>query len=242
MGAATGERTRRSAHRTPGPSRRQRSNDQDGAPPPRPAGAPRRPRSSISRTGRVGPALRQLVLVEAATAVAMVGAALGGAWMIPAGVIACLLILLALVRRRGRAVQDWLSTVSSLRHRRRAAEAPSSETEPQLAPVTENVPGFAPYIYVDGARRTVGMIGDGTFLTAVVRVEASGESLRQAMGARSLPCPSWATPSRWTTSCWSPRSSCSRCDPLRRRICRSGRWPGCPTVLSRTGPGRPRCG
>ncbi|MFJ8747755.1 type VII secretion protein EccE [Streptomyces sp. NPDC102441] len=188
MAAATGERTRRSTRQTPGPSRRQRSNGPDGPAPRQSAGTPAATTlHSISRTGRVGPALRQMVLVEAALAVAVVGAALGGAWMIPAGVIAALLILLAVVRRRGRAVQDWLSTVSSLRRRRRTAVASPAETEPQLAPVTENVPGFAPYIYVDGSRRTVGMIGDGTFLTAVVRVEASGESLRQAMGARSLP-------------------------------------------------------
>jgi type VII secretion protein EccE len=131
--------------------------------------------------------MRQMVLVEAALAVAAVGAVLGGPWLIPAGVIACLLVLLAVVRRRGRAAQDWLATVSSFRRRRRTAAAPPAETEPQLAPVAENVPGFAPYIYVDGARRTVGMVGDGTFLTAVVRVEASGESLRQALGARALP-------------------------------------------------------
>lgn len=47
-----------------------------------------------------------------------------------------------------------------------------------LAPVAENVPGFGPQVYVDRTHRTVGMLGDGTFLTAVVRVEASGESLR----------------------------------------------------------------
>ncbi|MFE3518062.1 type VII secretion protein EccE [Streptomyces sp. NPDC059166] len=188
MGAATGERTRRSARRTPGPSRRQRSNAPAALPPHPSSDAPAATTlRSISRSGRVGPALRQMVLVEAALAVAAVGAVLGGVWMIPAGVIACLLVLLAVVRRRGRAVQDWLSTVLSLRHRRRTTTAAPAESEPQLAPVAEGVPGFAPYIYVDGARRTVGMVGDGTFLTAVVRVEASGETLRPAMGARSLP-------------------------------------------------------
>ncbi|MEK8145062.1 type VII secretion protein EccE [Streptomyces sp. M10(2022)] len=128
-----------------------------------------------------------MVLVEAALAVAAVGAALGGPWLIPAVAVACLLAVLAVVRRRGRAVQDWLSTALSLRDRRRTAVAGAVDAEPQLAPVAESVPGFAPYIYVDRDRRTVGMLGDGTFLTAVVRVEASGESLRQARGARSLP-------------------------------------------------------
>ncbi|WP_406408843.1 type VII secretion protein EccE [Streptomyces halstedii] len=188
MGAATRERTRRSARRTPGSSRRQRSNEPAAAPPVPAVGAP--PATTlrpVSRTGRGGPALRQLVLVEAALAVVVVGLALGGPWLVPAAVIACLLVLVAVVRRRGQAVPDWLSTALSLRHRRRTTSASPVETEPQLAPVTESVPGFGPYIYVDRDRRTVGMLGDGTFLTAVVRVEASGESLRRALGARALP-------------------------------------------------------
>ncbi|MER6104402.1 type VII secretion protein EccE [Streptomyces sp. NPDC001832] len=188
MGPATRERTRRSTHRSPESSRRQRSNGSADAASRPSANAPAATTlRSISRIGRVGPALRQMVLVEAALAVALVGAALGGLWLVPGVAVACLLILLAVVRRRGRAVQDWLSTLLFLRDRRRTAAAPPADTEPQLAPVAENVPGFAPYIYVDRDRRTVGMLGDGTFLTAVVRVEASGESLRQALGARALP-------------------------------------------------------
>lgn len=188
MGAATRERTGRSTHRASSPSRRQHGNEPAGAAPAPSVNAPAattlRP---ISRTGRLGPLLRQMVLVEAALAVAAVGAALGGPWLVPAVAVACLLVLLAVVRRRGRAVQDWLSTTLSLRDRRRTAVASAADAEPQLAPVAESVPGFAPYIYVDRDRRTVGMLGDGTFLTAVVRVEAGGESLRQALGARALP-------------------------------------------------------
>ncbi|WP_326700161.1 type VII secretion protein EccE [Streptomyces sp. NBC_01754] len=188
MGAATRERTRRSTRRTPGPSRRQRSNGPAAAPPRQGVNAPAATTlRSISRTGRVGPTLRRLVLVEAALALVAVGAVLGGPWLVPAAVVAFLLVLVSLVRRRGQAVQDWLSTALSLRRRRRTTIASPVETEPQLAPVTESVPGFAPHIYVDRDRRTVGMLGDGTFLTAVVRVEASGESLRRAMGARALP-------------------------------------------------------
>ncbi|NEE39183.1 type VII secretion protein EccE, partial [Streptomyces sp. SID7982] len=113
---------------------------------------------------------------------------MGGAWLIPSLVLLCLLVALAVVRRRGRALQDWASSALGLRARRRAAAAPASaDAEPMLAPVAENVPGFAPHVYVDRNHRTVGMLGDGTFLTAVVRVEASGESLRPAFGARSLP-------------------------------------------------------
>ncbi|RPK78344.1 MULTISPECIES: type VII secretion protein EccE [unclassified Streptomyces] len=188
MGAATRERTGRSTHRASVPSRRQRGNEPTAATPAPPVGAPAKTTlRSVSRTGSPAGLLRRMVLVEAALAVAAVGFALGGPWPVPTVSVACLLVLLAVVRRRGRAVQDWLSTALALRDRRRTATASDADAEPQLAPVAESVPGFAPYIYVDRDRRTVGMVGDGTFLTAVVRVEASGESLRQARGARALP-------------------------------------------------------
>ncbi|MET8879764.1 type VII secretion protein EccE [Streptomyces rubiginosohelvolus] len=196
MGSATRERTGRAGRRTAGTSRRQRSNQSPApaADPSSPSTAPGQtaPASttlrSISRTDRVRPVLRQLVIVEAGLVIAAVGAALGGAWLIPSLVLLCLLVALAVVRRRGRALQDWASSALGLRARRRAAAAPASaDAEPMLAPVAENVPGFAPHVYVDRNHRTVGMLGDGTFLTAVVRVEASGESLRPAFGARSLP-------------------------------------------------------
>ncbi|WP_069756837.1 type VII secretion protein EccE [Streptomyces sp. EN16] len=193
MGAATRERTGRAGRRTSGTSRRQRSNESPSTPPAQPSGTPGQnaPAAttlrSISRTDRVRPVLRQLVIVEVGLVIAVVGAALGGAWLIPSLVVLCLLVALAVVRRRGHALQDWTSSALGLRARRRAAATPPSDAEPMLAPVAENVPGFGPQVYVDRTHRTVGMLGDGTFLTAVVRVEASGESLRPAFGARSLP-------------------------------------------------------
>ncbi|MFZ4267642.1 type VII secretion protein EccE [Streptomyces arboris] len=187
MGAATRERTGRSGRRASGPSRRQRSNEPAATTPATTSNAPAATTlRATARTGRVRPLRRQLVIIEAALAVAVVGAALGGAWMVPAGVLVVLLVLLAVVRRRGRALQDWVSGALMLKARRRAA-APGADAEPMLAPVAENVPGFGPHIYVDRDHRTVGMLGDGTFLTAAVRVEASGEALRPAFGARSLP-------------------------------------------------------
>ncbi|MEW1611215.1 MULTISPECIES: type VII secretion protein EccE [unclassified Streptomyces] len=193
MGAATRERTGRPGRRTPGPSRRQRSNEPAATAPASASnaaatGAPAATTlRATTRTGRTRPLQRRLVIIEAALAVAAVGAALGGAWLVPAGVLVVLLVLLAVVRRRGRALQDWLSGALTLKARRRAATAPGGDAEPMLAPVAENVPGFGPHIYVDRDHRTVGMLGDGTFLTAAVRVEASGEALRPAFGARSLP-------------------------------------------------------
>ncbi|MFV2118047.1 type VII secretion protein EccE, partial [Streptomyces sp. Act-28] len=59
--------------------------------------------------------LRQLVLVELALALAAVGFALRGLWLIPALSVAVVLVLLAVVRRRGQAVQDWSSTALALR-------------------------------------------------------------------------------------------------------------------------------
>ncbi|MFF8293691.1 type VII secretion protein EccE [Streptomyces sp. NPDC016309] len=186
MGTATRARNGRTSRRAPDSSRRQRSNARS-TPPTQgpPATTTLRP---LSRTGRLGPLqLRQLVLVEAALALAAVGFALGGLWVVPTCAVACLMVLFAVIRRRGRALQDWLSTALSLRARRRGAAAPAADTDPSLAGVTESVPGFRPYPYVDRRRRTVGMLGDGTFLTGVVRIEASGSALRPASGARALP-------------------------------------------------------
>lgn len=186
MGTATRARNGRTSERAPETSRRQRSN---ARPTPTVSGVPAattlRP---LSRTGRMGPfQLRQLVLVEAALALAATGVALGGLWLIPTCSVACVLLLLAVIRRRGQALQDWLSTALALRARKRNATAPAADADPSLAGVAESVPGFRPFPYVDKNRRTVGMLGDGTFLTAVIRVEAKGSALRPASGARALP-------------------------------------------------------
>ncbi|MFC9647606.1 type VII secretion protein EccE [Streptomyces sp. NPDC056937] len=190
MGTATRERNGRTTGQPPDQSRsnsrRQRSNARPVTPPSAvPAATTPRP---LSRTSRVGPfQLRQLVLVEAALALALIGGALGGLWLVPTLVIAAVLVLVAVIRRRGHAVQDWVSTALALHSRRRAAEPCAWEVDPSLVPVVESVPGFRPFTYVDRDRRTVGMLGDGSFLTAVVRVEASSDALRPVFGARSLP-------------------------------------------------------
>ncbi|MDQ0940351.1 type VII secretion protein EccE [Streptomyces sp. V1I1] len=181
MGTATRARTGRTSGRSPAPSRGQRSN----APTAPPAKTTLRP---LSRTSRFGPfQLRQLVLVEGALALALVGVALGDLWLVPTLSVAGALVVLAFIRRRGHAIQDWLSTAMALRSRRRNAMPATPDTDPSLGPVAEGMPGFRPFTYVDRNRRTVGMLGDGTFLTAVVRVEASGAALRPAFGARALP-------------------------------------------------------
>ncbi|MCT4354068.1 type VII secretion protein EccE [Streptomyces sp. Je 1-79] len=190
MGTATRARNGRTTGRTTGTSRRQRSNGgAETRTAPAPGGVPAtttlRP---LSRTGRVGPfQLRQLVLVESALALVAVGLAMGGLWLVPTCVAAGLLVVLAAIRRRGQAMQDWLGTALALRARRSNTAPAAPESDPALAPVTESVPGFRASPYVDRNHRTIGMLGDGTFLTAVLRVEASGSALRPVFGARAFP-------------------------------------------------------
>ncbi|MFF9504043.1 type VII secretion protein EccE [Streptomyces sp. NPDC014656] len=195
MGTATRARDgRRTSGRAPQSSRRQRSNGPGEAPggPAAPEAAQAVPATTtlrpLSRTGRVGPVhLRQLVLVEAALALVAVGFVMGGLWLVPTCVAAGVLVLLAVIRRRGQAVQDWMGTALALRSRRRDTAPASPDADPSLAPVTESVRGFGARPYVDRNHRTVGMLSDGSFLTAVLRVEASGSALRPVFGARAFP-------------------------------------------------------
>ncbi|MFI9027286.1 type VII secretion protein EccE [Streptomyces sp. NPDC053560] len=141
-----------------------------------------------SRANRMGPIqLQQLVLLEAALAIVLVAAAVDLLLLVPAMVVAVALVLLAVLRRRGLSVRDWLATVLALRARRSAARPLDHRVDPSLAPLVEAVPGLRTHGFLDRNRRTVGMVGDGTFLTALVRVEAKGTSLRPAGGARALP-------------------------------------------------------
>jgi type VII secretion protein EccE len=143
------------------------------------------------RPGRLGGVwLHQVVLVELAAAVVLVGWAVSKKMLVPAGAVAVLLVLVAVVRRRGRPVVEWLRTIMSLRRRQRAVLDPRvmADVEPSLGPVVECEPALRTYSYADRKQdRGVGMVGDGTFLTAVVRVQARDEPLRPARTARPLP-------------------------------------------------------
>lgn len=133
--------------------------------------------------------LQQLVLIEVAAALLLVAWVIEPLLLVPAGVLATLLVLLAVVRRHRRSMPEWLSTFLALRARtRRAASHVQPEgTEPGLAPVVECDPALRTYAYSDRDRRPVGMIGDGTFLTAVVRVESDATALRPERSVRPLP-------------------------------------------------------
>lgn len=160
------------------------------------SGAPARPRTPAStvlrtesRTTRVGPfQLQQLVLIELALVVLVVAAAIDELMLVPAGVVAAVLLLFALMRRHQRSIRDWLSTLLELRARKRMSALPLTERlDPSLGPAVECAPGLRTYAFLDRDRRTIGMLGDGSFLTAVVRVEAGVSALRPAFGARALP-------------------------------------------------------
>jgi type VII secretion protein EccE len=73
------------------------------------------------------------------------------------------------------------------RQRRAAGLRVPPGTEPGLAPAVECDPSLRTYSYGGGDRRPVGLIGDGTFLTAVVQVEADVTALRAERSRRPLP-------------------------------------------------------
>ncbi|MDF3302663.1 type VII secretion protein EccE [Streptomyces sp. K1PA1] len=130
-----------------------------------------------------------MVLVELAAALALCGWAGGLFVRIPAFTVAVLLVALAFVRRRGRSLPEWLGTVLALRaRRRRAAGTPVPPgTESGFAPAVECDPSLRTCSFGGHDRRPVGMVGDGTFVTAVVQVEADVTALRAERGRRPLP-------------------------------------------------------
>lgn len=140
--------------------------------------------------GRIGGVrLHQVVLLEIAGALMLIGWVTNRVLLVPMGVVAAVLVLLAALRWRGRPVLEWLKTFLALRGRLRAARRPWSAegVDPALAPVLECEGALRTYSYTDRQReRGVGMVGDGTFLTAVLLVQPRDEPLRTAREARPL--------------------------------------------------------
>ncbi|WP_217234561.1 type VII secretion protein EccE [Streptomyces sp. AC555_RSS877] len=157
-------------------------------PPPRPA-TPGALHLRV-RSGQAGAfRLQRVVLLEIALAVVLVGWVIGPVALVAAAVVAVCLVLLSLFRRRGRSLPEWLATARALRARqRRAASGPIPEgTEPGLAPAVECDPTLRTYTYAGRDRRPVGVIGDGTFVTAVLQVEADATALRAERNRQPLP-------------------------------------------------------
>ncbi|MEX2983933.1 type VII secretion protein EccE [Streptomyces sp. C36] len=140
--------------------------------------------------GSQGPVrLRQLVLVEVAAAVVVTAWAAARALLVPAVALALVLTLLALVRRGRRPVTEWLASAVALRRRggRAAAWPPAVGTDARLAPLMECEPALRTASFTVHNDRTLGLVGDGTFLTAVLRVEAVDRPLRADRVAGALP-------------------------------------------------------
>ncbi|MFI0814006.1 type VII secretion protein EccE [Streptomyces sp. NPDC021098] len=143
----------------------------------------------IPRPGSLGPLrLQQLVLVEVAAALVLVAWNIDKLLLVPATVIGVVLILLAVVRRHQQPVPEWLSTAGALRRRQRQASKPiDSDTDPGFSPAVECDPALRTLTFTDRERRAVGLVGDGTFLTAVLQVEAVDSPLRPQRTQRPLP-------------------------------------------------------
>ncbi|MFJ2741244.1 type VII secretion protein EccE [Streptomyces sp. NPDC087440] len=123
--------------------------------------------------------VRELALCECAVAVAAAGVAGGPAWTVPGIAAGAAGLALVVVRRGGRSAYGWAAEAARFRARRRRGDS------------TCGAAGLGSYAYErrrggEGARG-VGMVGDGTFLAAVVRVEAAGTGLRPVGGAAELP-------------------------------------------------------
>lgn len=196
MAAATRARTAGS-----GSGRRRSGESRSGTPsgsPPAPASAAAPGASGAagsvtprvaSHSGSFGPVrLQQLVLIEVAAAVVLVAWVVDELLLVPAAVVGLVLVLLAVVRRRQQPISEWLSTAASLRRRKRLAAKPlDAGTDPGFAIAVECEPALRTLTFIDRDRRAVGMVGDGTFLTAVLQVEAVDAPLRPQRAQRPLP-------------------------------------------------------
>ncbi|MFD3548959.1 type VII secretion protein EccE [Streptomyces sp. NPDC058655] len=139
---------------------------------------------------RFGPfRLQQLVLLQLSAAGLLTAWAVEPLLLVPAGAAALVLVVLAVVRRHQRSLPEWIGGVLALRTRRRraAALAVPAGTEPGLAPLVEADPALRTLTFHDRERRPVGLVGDGTFLTAVVQVDTDATALRPERTDRPLP-------------------------------------------------------
>ncbi|WP_030544432.1 type VII secretion protein EccE [Streptomyces albus] len=183
MGTATRART---AAPDPSATTAPASRGGPGAVPPAGPVTPR----PVSRPGHLGPLrLQQLVLAEVAAALLLVAWAVDALLLVPAAVVSGALLLFAVMRRHQRSLPEWLGGVLALRRRRRRAASAvlPPDTDPVLAPVVECEPALRTYTHTGREHRRVGMIGDGTFVTAVLRIEAGDSALRPQRTRHPLP-------------------------------------------------------
>lgn len=158
-------------------------------------GAPAGNRRSVTarpgfqpRPGRIGPVpLIRVIFLEAAAALVVAPVLTHHtAWLIAAAPFAVLCLVGAVAGPRG----GWLGQQSLVRgdfRERREAKPGPPGGEAALAPLRETYPGLRTSTLSSRTGEPVGMIGDGTFLTAVVRVAARQEPLRAARRTGPLP-------------------------------------------------------
>ncbi len=144
--------------------------------------------SLYPRPGRIGPLLViRLVFLEAA--VALVAAPLltkHAFWVVLTIPLAALCVVGALVGSHGR----WIGQLSAVRgefRERRSQRTDASGGEAALAPLRETFPALRTTSVSSRTGDPVGMIGDGTFLTAVIRVSTRHEPLRAPRSSHPLP-------------------------------------------------------
>jgi len=139
------------------------------------------------RPGRIGSiALIRVILIEAALALAAVPFLLHKPMAIAGtGPVALLCVIGAIGGSRGR----WLGA-SQLVHadfkERQEQQAPAAG-ESALAPLRETFPALRTATVSTRGGEPVGIIGDGTFLTAVIQLDSRGEPLREPRQAHPLP-------------------------------------------------------
>ncbi len=138
-----------------------------------------------------GVRVQQLALIEIAAALVLVGlAAQNPVALGVAAVVAVVLVVFALGRRRRIPLPEWIITVRAMNRRNKMAGENLSATQgvdPAFAPVVECDPALRTHEYTDNEQRTVGFVGDGTFLTAIVQVDARDEPLRPQRGSHMVP-------------------------------------------------------
>jgi type VII secretion protein EccE len=140
------------------------------------------------RPGRVGP-LQVIRVVFGEAAVALVAVPLltkHTFWLALTGPIALVCVFAAVAGNHGR----WLGQISAVRgeyRERRAQRADASGAEAAIAPLRETFPTLRTVSVSSRSGDPVGMVGDGTFLTAVLRVATRTEPLRASRSTQPLP-------------------------------------------------------
>jgi type VII secretion protein EccE len=171
-------------------SRRTQENQGPGPEPAQPSTRPSAASPSLARRpGSIGPIrVQHLVGFELAAAVLLIGWLLRPIGLTVGIVLAVPLVLAGLLRRRGRPLPEWFSTARALGDRRkRNAEPVPPGTDPGFAPAVECDPALRTYSFQDREQREIGMLGDGTFLTALVQVQAADTPMRPSYGTGDIP-------------------------------------------------------